>query len=108
MHSCHVSKHTNIFHCRTVTFYCSLCVQSFQMLRELSASITGQSRPPGSLGQLVGGIPNSIAIPTNGEPDDEEEVVFETKTEGLGGGKKYNITVNLTEGKLTFKKQGVM
>ena len=84
--------------------------QSFQMLRELSASITGQSRPAGSLGQvapLVGGLPNNT--PSNGEQDDEEEeVMFETKTEGLGHGRKYNIAVNLAEGKLTFKKHGMM
>ncbi|CAI8000462.1 Phosphatidylinositol 3,4,5-trisphosphate 5-phosphatase 2 [Geodia barretti] len=88
----------------------SLETTSFQMLRELSAGITGQSRPAGSLGQvapLVGGPPNNT--PSNGEQEDEEEeveVMFETKTEGLGHGRKYNIAVNLAEGKLTFKKHG--
>ena len=85
--------------------------QSFQMLRELSAGITGQSRPAGSLAQVPppSGPASNPPGTSNGEQDDEEEeVMFETKTEGLGGGKKYNITVNLTEGKLTFKKHGVM
>ena len=86
-------------------------VQSFQMLRELSAGITGRSQPAGSLAQVTPpeGTPSStIAVPTNGDQEDEEEVVFETKTEGLGGGKKYSIAVNLREGKLAFKKQGAM
>ena len=74
------------------------------MLRELSAGITGQARPAGSLGQVTAQN-NSIAMPTNGEQENEEEVIFETKTEGLSG-KKYMIIVNLREGKLTFKKQG--
>ena len=77
------------------------------MLRELSAGITGQSRPAGSLGQLAPPS-NSVAVTTNGEQEEEEEeVMFETKTEGLGGGRKYSIAVNLTEGKLTFKKHGM-
>ena len=86
--------------------------QSFQMLRELRAGIPGQSRPAGSLGQvapLVGGPQNNTT--SNGEQEDEEEEVeemFETKTEGLGHGRKYNIAVNLAEGKLTFKKHGMM
>ena len=74
------------------------------MLRELSAGITGQARPAGSLGQVA--AQNSISMPIDGEQENEEEVVFETKTEGLSG-KKYTITVNLKEGKLTFKKQGI-
>ena len=83
------------------------------MLRELSAGITGQSRPAGSLLQvppLAGGLPNNVpGGATNGEQEEEdEEVTFETKTEGLGHGKKYTISVNLTEGKLTFKKHGMM
>lgn len=68
------------------------------MLRELSAGMTGQARPAGSLSQVV-------PVTNNKEEEDDEEVVFETKTEGLSG-KKYTITVNLKEGKLTFKKQG--
>ena len=76
------------------------------MLRELSAGITGQARPAGSLGQ-VATLTNSVTMPTSGEQEDEDEVVFETKTEGIYG-KKYTITVNLTEGKLTFKKQGTV
>jgi hypothetical protein len=74
------------------------------MLRELSAGITGQARPARSLGQVAAQT-NSIATVSDGEQENEEEVVFETKTEGLSG-KKYMITVNLKEGKLTFKKQG--
>ena len=75
------------------------------MLRELSAGITGQARPARSLGQVAAQT-NSIATVSDGEQENEEEVVFETKTEGLSG-KKYMITVNLKEGKLTFKKQGI-
>lgn len=74
------------------------------MLRELSAGLTGQSRPAGSLGQVS---PPSSTAPNGEQEEEEEEVSFETKTEGLGGGKKYNISVNLTEGKLTFKKHGM-
>ena len=78
------------------------------MLRELSAGITGQVRPAGSLGQVANIVPTATQtnVVANGDQEDEEEVVFETKTDGLGG-KKYTITVNLTEGKLTFKKQGM-
>ena len=74
------------------------------MLRELSAGITGQSRPAGSLGQVA--APNHVAALSNGEQDNMDEVVFETKTDGLSGKKSYTITVNLKEGKLNFKKQG--
>ena len=88
---------------RYILFALTVVWQSFQMLRELSAGITGQARPAGSLGQVA---TQTVAVPTSGDQDDEEEVVFETKTEGLSG-KKYTITVNLTEGKLIFKKQGI-
>ena len=70
------------------------------MLRELSSGLTGQSRP-------VGGGSSNSESQAEDEQENEEEVMFETKSDGLSGRKTYYITVNLREGKLYFKKQGI-
>ncbi len=62
------------------------------MLKELSVSVTGHSAPSGSLSQVV---PVGGALVHNGngteEEENDEEVSFDVKIEGVVSGKKSMI-----------------
>ena len=77
------------------------------MLHELSASMT-ESKNSGAPVTTNSGLANNLqAVGSGDEQENEDEVAFDVKTEGgLSGKKALTISVNLKEGRLTFRKQG--
>ena len=77
-------------------------LQSFQMLRELSVSLTGRPAHGGSFTQ------HSSSSPLTKKPQEvEEEFTFDVKIDqGLSGKKSCTITVSLKDGTLRFCKAG--